>query len=134
MLLLGLFNFHLDVNAGVKYWFSEEWFCGLRLQYCFYSFSILSLLGSYSDIDLSEYPSGIVDLDLDRGTALASYILPKSTAEAVISVGEDNKYGHPKSEILKRLSKMNCEVYRTDLHGNIVFESDGKNISVIVEK
>ena len=53
---------------------------------------------------------------------------------AVISVGEDNKYGHPKSEILKRLSKMNCEVYRTDLHGNIVFESDGKNISVIVEK
>ena len=60
---------------------------GLRLQYCFYSFSILSLLGSYSDIDLSEYPSGIVDLDLDRGTALASYILPKSTAEAVISVG-----------------------------------------------
>ena len=87
MLLLGLFNFHFDVNAGVKYWFNEEWFCGLRLQYCFYSFSMLSLFGRSSDIDLSEYPSGIVDLDLDRGTALASYILPKSTAEAVISVG-----------------------------------------------
>lgn len=50
---------------------------------------------------------------------------------AVISVGEDNKYGHPKSEVLKRLKKMNCEVYRTDLDGTVIFESDGKNISVI---
>lgn len=53
---------------------------------------------------------------------------------AAISVGADNKYGHPKSEILKRLNKMNCEVYRTDLDGDIIFESDGKNISVIVAK
>lgn len=53
---------------------------------------------------------------------------------AAISVGADNKYGHPKSEILKRLKKMNCEVYRTDLDGDIIFESDGKNISVIVAK
>ena len=51
---------------------------------------------------------------------------------AAISVGADNKYGHPKSEILKRLNKMNCEVYRTDLDGDIIFESDGKNTSVIV--
>ena len=26
---------------------------------------------------------------------------------------------------------MNCEVYRTDLDGTVIFESDGKNISVI---
>ena len=53
---------------------------------------------------------------------------------AAISVGEDNKYGHPKSEILKRLNRMNCEIYRTDLDGDIIFESDGRNISVIVSK
>ena len=53
---------------------------------------------------------------------------------AAISVGADNKYGHPKSEVLKRLHKMNCEVYRTDFDGDIIFESDGKNISVIVSK
>ncbi|MBQ9903012.1 MAG: MBL fold metallo-hydrolase [Clostridia bacterium] len=52
---------------------------------------------------------------------------------AAISVGE-NKYGHPKSEILKRLKAMNCEVYRTDLDGDIIFESDGSNISVVVAK
>ena len=29
---------------------------------------------------------------------------------------------------------MDCKVYRTDLDGDIIFESDGKNISVIVAK
>ena len=53
---------------------------------------------------------------------------------AAISVGADNRYGHPKKEILKRLRNIDCEVYRTDLDGNIIFESDGKNISVIVSK
>ena len=39
---------------------------------------------------------------------------------AVISVG-DNQYGHPTEEVLGRLAAIGCMVYRTDLHGNIVF-------------
>ena len=39
---------------------------------------------------------------------------------AVISVGE-NHYGHPSQEVLDRLKEINCEVYRTDLHGSIIF-------------
>ena len=85
--ILGLFNFHFDANAGVKYWFSDEWFCGLRLQYCFYTLGMLSLFDSDNSIDLSKYPNGIADLDLDHGTAVANYFLPKSTAQAVISLG-----------------------------------------------
>ena len=53
---------------------------------------------------------------------------------AAISVGENNKYGHPKNEVLKRLDKLGCEIFRTDLDGDIVFETDGRNISVIVSK
>ena len=63
-----------------------------------------------------------------------AYLSEVNPRYAAISVGEDNKYGHPKNEILKRLRKMNCEVYRTDLDGDIIFESDGTNISVIVSK
>lgn len=37
---------------------------------------------------------------------------------AVISVGENN-YGHPADEVLDRLSKYGCTVYRTDIHGTI---------------
>jgi competence protein ComEC len=38
----------------------------------------------------------------------------------VISVGE-NPYGHPASEVLTRISAIGSAVYRTDLHGNIIF-------------
>ena len=43
---------------------------------------------------------------------------PKTVA---ISVGENNRYGHPRQELLDRLSRFGCEVYRTDLQGTIIF-------------
>ena len=48
---------------------------------------------------------------------LLQAVMPKI---AVISVGENN-YGHPAQEVLDRLAAIGCVVYRTDLHGNIVF-------------
>lgn len=39
---------------------------------------------------------------------------------AVICVGE-NAYGHPAPEVLDRLEASGCAVYRTDIHGNLVF-------------
>ena len=40
---------------------------------------------------------------------------------AVISVGEDNRYGHPRQEVLERLTQFDCEIYRTDIQGTITF-------------
>lgn len=52
---------------------------------------------------------------------------------ALIGVSEGNEYGHPHSDVLKRLK--DTEVYRTDLHGDIVIKSDDMaNISVKVGK
>ena len=39
----------------------------------------------------------------------------------IISVGEDNRYGHPKQETLERLQSFGCGIYRTDLEGTIIF-------------
>jgi len=39
----------------------------------------------------------------------------------LISVGEDNHYGHPNRETLARLKLFGCGVYRTDLEGTIIF-------------
>jgi len=47
---------------------------------------------------------------------------------AVISVGENNMYGHPTDEVLARLDNADVEVYRTDKVGTITFISDGTNI------
>lgn len=49
---------------------------------------------------------------------------------AVISVGQDNIYGHPHNEILALLEKQGCEIFRTDLMGNIIFTVKNKMITV----
>jgi competence protein ComEC len=53
---------------------------------------------------------------------------------AVIQVSADNSYGHPSDEVLDLLEENNIEVYRTDLHGTIKVETNGKSYSVYVEK
>lgn len=53
---------------------------------------------------------------------------------AVISVGKNNEYGHPTDAVLSRLRDEEAKVYRTDLHGDITFISDGENLSVDTDK
>jgi len=47
----------------------------------------------------------------------------------VISVGKDNKYGHPTKYTLNKLSKADVEIYRTDQLGTIIAISDGEKIT-----
>lgn len=53
---------------------------------------------------------------------------------AVISVGEDNSYGHPNEEVLSRLSDADSTVYRTDLSGTIIAHSDGTTVTFETER
>ena len=39
---------------------------------------------------------------------------------ALIGVGEDNKYGHPDNNTIKKLENINCKIYRTDKMGEII--------------
>ncbi len=43
---------------------------------------------------------------------------------AVISCGRNNSYGHPTSEVLKRLKKAEIEIYRTDYDGTVVLRGE----------
>jgi competence protein ComEC len=51
---------------------------------------------------------------------------------AVISVGADNKFGHPNREVVNRLEKKPGaeNIYRTDWHGTIEFITDGERLWV----
>lgn len=49
-----------------------------------------------------------------------------SPAAAIISVGKDNKYGHPNKETLDTLKRFGVPEERTDEKGTIVFVSDGE--------
>lgn len=52
---------------------------------------------------------------------------------AVISVGENNSYGHPNEEVMSRLYDARATVYRTDEQGTVVAFSDGKTVSFTTE-
>lgn len=49
---------------------------------------------------------------------------------ALISVGADNRFGHPHSEVLGRLQRSGAQVLRTDQLGNIELISDGERLWV----
>lgn len=49
---------------------------------------------------------------------------------AIISVGKNNSYGHPTSEVLSLLNSYNIRTFRTDINGTIIAISDGKNINI----
>jgi competence protein ComEC len=59
----------------------------------------------------------------------AEFLAAVSPLEAVISVGE-NSYGHPAGETLARLEAAGARIWRTDLEGNILAESDGETYQI----
>jgi competence protein ComEC len=55
---------------------------------------------------------------------------------AVISVGQDNDYGHPDAEVIARLLEVAGEqnIYRTDRNGTIEFVTDGSRLWVMADQ
>lgn len=47
---------------------------------------------------------------------------------SIISCGKGNDYGHPHKETLAKLKNNNTILYRTDLDGTVILESDGNKI------
>ena len=53
---------------------------------------------------------------------------------AVISVGADNRFGHPTPEALARLTTVTDNIYRTDIFGTVEIITDGVTLRVRTEK
>jgi competence protein ComEC len=56
----------------------------------------------------------------------APFLAAVNPQVAVISVGQDNSFGHPSPEVLERLAQNGCQVLRTDEAGTIEVISDGE--------
>ncbi|MED1863181.1 DNA internalization-related competence protein ComEC/Rec2 [Fictibacillus nanhaiensis] len=59
-----------------------------------------------------------------------SFLDSVSPRYGIISAGENNIYGHPALEVLKRFKERGIIIYRTDQHGDISFVVDKERLKV----
>jgi competence protein ComEC len=66
------------------------------------------------------------------GSTSSQFLAVVEPQIAVISVGENNNFGHPDEGLVMRLEQV--ETYRTDQNGTISFSTDGERLWVETEK
>ncbi len=85
-----LTSFGVDLNVGMKYWFSDTWFAGARLQY---NITLPGLLKLFGKLELEEgenyhtLPIGSVLYDVESGTARNSALVPRNNMQLVLTIG-----------------------------------------------
>lgn len=60
-----------------------------------------------------------------KSSTSIDFLKEVSPTYAVITVGQNNRYGHPDEEVIEILKEHNIEILRTDELGTIIFTSDG---------
>jgi len=65
-----------------------------------------------------------------RTSSTPGFLHTVAPTAAVISVGARNSYGHPDAGVLSRLAAAGTRVYRTDSDGAVIFETDGRELTV----
>lgn len=71
-----------------------------------------------------------------RTSSSYDFLREASPEISVISVGEGNSYGHPTPEALARLQKIDSDIYRTDMGGEVIIRinHDKMHITQYMEK
>ena len=90
-----------------------------------------AILDTGMDLTATVLKVGHHGSDTSTGEEFLNKVNPHA---AVISVGMNNEYGHPSESVLNRLKERGIKTFRTDLNGDIIIESDGKDWSVKCEK
>ncbi|MGI5824614.1 MAG: MBL fold metallo-hydrolase [Bacillota bacterium] len=65
--------------------------------------------------------------DQTNGYTLLRAVNPEFVV--ISSAGRESEYGFPHAEVLSRINDLGAELYRTDLLGDIIISSDGKDIT-----
>ena len=82
---------------------------------------------------------GVSALDVDllklghhgsRTSSAPAFLQATTPAYAIISAGKNNRYGHPHVEVLQALETQKIPALQTAERGTIVFESDGRELTL----
>ena len=91
------------------------------------AFEESKIISSGANLDSDVLKVGHHGSDSSSSIKFLSAVSPEI---ALISCGKDNSYGHPNDITLKDLAAVGAVIYRTDLTGTIVIESDGSTEKV----
>jgi competence protein ComEC len=61
-----------------------------------------------------------------KSSSTDAFLTSVQPEKAIISVGAENRYGHPHDEALTRLKQAGATIWRTDLEGTVVVRVDGE--------
>jgi competence protein ComEC len=120
---------------GTSYSDSNDYSIVLKVQYGSNSFL---LTGDAEAVSEKEMLNKELNLKADvlkvshhgsRSSTTDAFLNAVNPKYAIISVGKDNNYGHPTTEVLTRLNNRGIATYRTDLQGTIIATSNGSSIS-----
>ncbi len=90
------------------------------------------MIDSGADIDADVLKVGHHGSSGSTSEEFLHYVTPEI---AVFMVAKENRYGHPKREVLERLARAGCdETYSTAHNGNLVFVSDGVSLEKYTER
>ena len=114
----------------------------LKLVYGDFSFLLTGDI--FSEVEAALVAGGApIDSDVlkvghhgSRGSSSARFLDSVSPAVAVISVGEDNRFGHPHDETLEALARHVSEdlLFLTRDSGTVEFITDGKTLKLKTER
>lgn len=111
----------------------------VKVSYVNNKFLFMGDASSLSEKEMLVYGA---DLDADvikiahHGAAESSslkFLQAVSPNYAIVSVGENNNYGLPSAQTIKRLSDLDIKVFRTDQDGTIVFLGNGQRIAARIK-
>ncbi|NMC31035.1 MAG: DNA internalization-related competence protein ComEC/Rec2 [Veillonellaceae bacterium] len=107
----------------------------VRIEFGRYSFLVTGDLEGESETRIGKMPMGMstvlkVGHHGGRKSTQREFLTKVCPQYAVISVGVDNRYGHPAPETLNRLREWPVGLFRTDRDGAVVFHSNGQDLTV----
>lgn len=130
----------IDVSDTELKSYNNNYAVALRLDYGKNSFLFMSdlekeaeeqLLNSYEDINSEVLKVGHHG---SNTSTTDEFMLSVRPQYAVISAGKNNRYKHPRKEVLERLNYFGSKIYRTDQDGGVIFTSDGNKLDITTSK
>ena len=137
--ILDIDELEIDILAPVEIYEDDLNNCSVILKITYKDRSFL-LTG---DAEKKEFEDVYLDMSADvlkvahhgSSTSTTEEILEKIKPEiAVISLGEDNEYGHPHKSTLKLLNNIECDIYRTDEDKTVKISTDGENLEIETDR